>query len=152
MAVECFVEIERIGKFWKKTRTWSGYHEVLKRKAGVLETQSVALATSSGELSPVLSVSPVRPGERPVNGSAPLRVPDKQHLKILGPKPINPRQAALAESLVLEEFGLFGDLREILGENNQLAHLQPDIAKSLDMSKAPSTFNKYQPLVSKWDF
>ena len=92
---ECFIEFERIGKFWKRTRAWSGYHEVLKRKAGVLETQSVALATSYGELSPVLLVSPVKNGERPVNGSAPLRVPDKKHLKILGPKPINPRQAAL---------------------------------------------------------
>ena len=151
MVVECFIEIERIGKFWKRTRTWSGYHEVLKRKAGVLETQSVALATSSGELSPVLLVSPVKPGERPVNGSAPLRVPDKKYLRIIGPKPINPKQAALAESLVLEEFGLFGDLREILGENSQLAHLQTGLAKSLVMSKAPSTFNKYQPLVSKWE-
>ena len=67
MVVECFIEIERIGKFWKRTRAWSGYHEVLKRKAGVLETQSVALATSSGELPPVLLVGPVKPGERPVN-------------------------------------------------------------------------------------
>jgi hypothetical protein len=148
LVVECFIEIESIGKFWKRTRAWSGYQEVLKRKAGVLETQSVALATSSGELSPVLLVSPVKPGE---NGSAPLRVPDKKYLRIIGPKPINPRQAALAESLVLEEFGLFGDLREILGENSQLAHLQTGLAKSLVMSKAPSTFNKYQPLVSKWE-
>ena len=146
MVVECFIEFERIGKYWKRTRTWSGYYEVLKRKAGVLETQSVALATSSGELSPVLLVSPVKPGE---NGSAPLRVPDKKYLRIIGPKPINPRQAALAESLVLEEFGLFGDLREILGENSQLAHLQTGLAKSLVMSKAPSTVNTYQPLVSK---
>jgi hypothetical protein len=72
LVVECFIKIERIGKLWKRTRTWSGYHEVLKRKAGVLETQSVALATSYGELSPVLLASPVKPGERPVNGSAPL--------------------------------------------------------------------------------
>ena len=124
----------------------------MKRKAGVLETQSVALATSSGELSPVLLASPVKPGGRPVIGSAPLRVPNKKYLRIIGPKPINPKQAALAESLVLEEFGLFGDLREkILGENSQLAHLQTGLAKSLVMSKAPSTFNKYQPLMSKWE-
>ena len=49
------------------TRAWPGYHEVLK-EAGVLETHSVALATSTGELSPVLPVSPVKPGERPVMG------------------------------------------------------------------------------------
>ena len=90
MVVECFIEVERIGKFWKRTGTWSGYHEVLKRKAGVLET-------FFDELSPVLLVSPVKPGERPWNGSAPLRVPDKKHLKMIGPKSINPRQAALAE-------------------------------------------------------
>ena len=153
MVVECFIEIESIGKYWKRTRTWSGYHEVLKRKAGVLETQPFALATSSGELSPVSLVSPDKPAERPENGSASLRVPDKKHLKIVGPKSINPRQAALhvADSLVLEEFSLFGDLREILGENNQLAHLQSDLVESLVMSKALSTFNKYQPLVSKWE-
>ena len=85
----------------------------MKRRAGVLETQPVALATSSGELSPALLVNPVKPTERPGNGSAPLRVPDKKCLKIIGPKPINPKKAALTESLVLEEFGLFGDLREI---------------------------------------
>ena len=151
MVVECFIEIERVGKYWKRTRTWSGYHEILKRKAGVLETQTVALATSSGELSPVLLVSPVKPVERPGNERAPLRVPDMKHMKILGPKPINPKQAALAESLVSENFGLFGDLNEILGENSQLAHLQSDLAESLVMAKAPSTFNKYQPLVSKWE-
>ena len=151
MVVECFIEIERVGKYWKRTRTWSGYHEILKRKAGVLETQTVALATSSGELSPVLLVSPVKPVERPGNERAPLRVPDMKHMKILGPKPINPKQAALAESLVSENFGLFGDLNEILRENSQLAHLQSDLAESLVMAKAPSTFNKYQPLVSKWE-
>ena len=151
MVVECFVEIESIGKYWKKTRTYSGYHEILKRKAGVLETQTVALATSSGELSPVLLVSPVKPVERPGNERAPLRVPDLKHMKILGPKPINPKQAALAESLVSENFGLFGALSETLGENSQLAHLQSDLAESLVMAKAPSTFNKYQPLVLKWE-
>ena len=83
MVVECCIEIERIGRFWKRTRVWSSYHEALKRKAGVLGTQSVALATSSGELSPVLLVSPVKHVERPVNGSAPLRVPDKKHLRRL---------------------------------------------------------------------
>ena len=87
---ECFIEIESIGKYWKRTRTWSGCYEVLKRKAGVLETQPVALATSSGELSPALLVNPVKPNERPENGSAPLRVPDKKYLRIIGPKPINP--------------------------------------------------------------
>ena len=118
MVVEGFIEIESISKYWKRTRTWSGYHEVLKRKAGVLETQPVALATSSGELSPVLLLSPVKPAERHENGSAPLRVPVKKHLKTIEPKPINATQAALDDSLVLKEFGLFGDLREILGENN----------------------------------
>ena len=54
-------------------------------------------------------------------------------------------------SLVLKEFGLFGALNGILGENSQLAHLQSDLAESLVMAKAPSTFNKYQPLVSKWE-
>ena len=133
---ECFIEIERIGKYWKRTRTWSGYHEILKRKAGVLETQTVALATSSGEASPVLLVSPIKPVERPGNGRAPLRVPDMKHMKIIGPKPINPKQAALAESLVSENFGLFGALNEILRENSQLAHLQSDLAESLVMAKA----------------
>ena len=46
---------------------------------------------------------------------------------------------------------MFGDLRETLGENNQLAHQQSDLAESLVMSKAPSTSHKYQPLVSKWE-
>ena len=68
------------------------------------------MATSSDEFSPVLLVSPVKPGEKPVDGSAPLRVPDKRYSKMIGSKPINPRQVALAESLVLEESGLFGDL------------------------------------------
>ena len=151
MVVEWFIEIERISKFWKRTRVWSGYHEVLKKTAGVLETKSVALATSFGELSPVLLFSPVKPTERSVNESAPLRVPDKKHLKIIGPKLINPRQAVLVESLVLEEFGLFGALNEIRGENSHLAHLESNLDESLAMSKAPSTFNKYQPLVSKWE-
>ena len=74
---ECLIEIESIGKYWKRTRTWSGYYEVLKRKAGALETQPVALATSSGELSPALLVNPIKPTEKSENGSAPLRVPDK---------------------------------------------------------------------------
>ena len=64
---------------------------------------------------------------------------------------INPRQAALVESLALEKFGLFGALNGILGENSHLAHLQSDRVVSRVMSKAPSTFNKYQPLVSKWE-
>ena len=65
MVLGC-IEIERIGKFWKKTRVWSGYYETLKRKADVLEAHAVALATSPGELSPVLLISPVRPAKRPV--------------------------------------------------------------------------------------
>ena len=87
---ECFIEIESIGKYWKRTRAWSGYHEVLKRKADVLETQSVALATSSGELSPALLVNPVKPTKRPDNGSAPLIVPDKKYLRVCWPKANQP--------------------------------------------------------------
>ena len=102
MVVECFVEIESIGKYWKKTRTYSGYHEILKRKAGVLETQTVALATSSGELSPVLLVSPVKPIERPGNERAPLRVPDMKHMKILGPKHEMLARDAMLYYIVLE--------------------------------------------------
>ena len=121
MVVECFIEIERVGKYWKRTRTYSGYHEILKRKAGVLETQTVALATSSGESSPVLLVSPVKPVERPGNERAPLRFLDMKHMKILGPKPINLKQAALAESLVSEDFGLFGALSGMHGRRGALA-------------------------------
>ena len=151
MVVECFIEVERIGKFWKGSRARSGYLEVLKRKAGVLETHSVALATAIGELSPVWPVNPLQLVKVPLDGRAPLRVPDKKHLRIIGPKPINDRQAALAESLVTESVGLFGTLSEMLGKDNQFAYLQSDLAESLVMSKATSTFNKYQPLVAKWE-
>ena len=98
----------------------------------------------------VLLVSPVKPVERPVNGSAPRRVPDKKHLKKIGPKPINPRQAALAESLVLEEFGLFGALNETLGENSHLAHLRGDSELRCRDLVSKTTYNQTRVKDGLW--
>ena len=129
----------------------SGYLKVLKRKAGIFDTQLVALATLPGELSPVNLVNCDQPGVLALNLKAPLRVPEKKHPKIMGPKPMNPKQSALAKTLVSEKVGLFGALSDVVGEDSQLVQLQSGLAESLVMSKAPSTFDKYLPLVSKWE-
>ena len=99
----------------------------------------------------VLLVNPVKPVVRPLNKEAPLRAPEKKHLRVMGPEPMNPKQSALADTLSKEVFGLFGALSALAGDNSQLAHLQSGLVESLVMSKAPSTFNKYQPVVSKWE-
>ena len=129
----------------------SGYLRVLKRKAGILDTQPVALATLSGELSPESLVNCDQPVVLPLNKKAPLRVPEKKNLRIMGPKPMNPKQSALAKALVSEKVGLFGALADLVGDDSQLVQLQSGLAESLVMSKAPSTFGKYMPLVSKWE-
>ena len=129
----------------------SGYLRVLKRKAGILDTQPVALATLSGELSPVSLVNCDQPAVLPFNKKAPLRVPEKKNLKIMGPKPMNLKQSALAKALVSEKVGLFGALADLVGDDSQLVQLQSGLAESLVMSKAPSTFGKYLPLVSRWE-
>ena len=129
----------------------SGYLKVLKRKAGIFDTQPVALATLPGELSPVNLVNCDQPGVLALNLKAPLRVPEKKHLRIMGPKPMNPKQSALAKTLVSEKVGLFGSLSDVVGEDTQLVQSQSGLAESLVMSKAPSTFGKYLPLVSKWE-
>ena len=127
----------------------SGYLNVLKGKAGILDTQPVALATLPGELSPVNLVNCDQPGVLALNLKTPLRVPEKKHLRIMGPKPMNPKQAALAKVLVSEKVGLFGALSDLVGDDSQLAQWQSGLAESLVMSEAPSTFGKYLPLVSK---
>ena len=96
----------------------SGYLRVLKRKAGILDTQPVALATLPGELSPVTLVNCDQPVVLALNLKAPLRVPEKKHLRIMGPKPMNPRQSALAKTLVSEKVGLFGALLDLIGEDS----------------------------------
>ena len=129
----------------------SGYFRVLKRKAGIHDTQPAALATLPGELSPVPLVNCDQPVVLPLNKKAPLRVPEKKHLRIMGPKPMNPKQSALTKALVSVKVGLFGALSDLVGDDSQLAQLQSGLAESLVMSKAPSTFGKYLPLVSKWE-
>jgi hypothetical protein len=68
----------------------------------------------------------------------------------MGPKPISSKQQTQADDLVREQFGLFGALSALAGGNQELSKLKSDLAQSLVMSKAPNTFNKYMPLVSKW--
>ena len=140
MVVDCFVFIEHIQKSWEHLSVGkrSVYQKVWKRKAGVLI-----------EDSPV--VLDVAASSSPVDWSAPLRVPDMKHVKIMGPKPINVKQKNLAETLVGEQFGLFGGLSVLAGENPELNHLRQDLAESLVMSRAPNTFNKYMPLVLNWE-
>ena len=82
--------------------------------------------------------------------SAPLRVPDISSLKVQGPKPASKKQIAMAESLLSEQSGVFGALSEMAGEDQYLQHLNRGVAQSMVMAKAPSTFNKYEPLVLKW--
>ena len=67
----------------------------------------------------------------------------------MGPKPISSKQQAVADDLVEGQFGLFGALSVLIRDNQELSQLKPDLAQSLVMSKAPNTFNKYMPLVSK---
>ena len=142
MVVDCFVFIESVGKSWDHLSVGkrSMYQRVWKRKASVLES----------DLSPVLLVSPVKEIVSVFDLSAPLRVPNVKSLKLMGPKPISNKQQAVADDLVEGQFGLFGALSALIRDNQELGQLKSDLAQSLVMSKAPNTFNKYMPLVSKW--
>jgi integrase len=102
------------------------------------------------DLSPVLLVSPVKETVSVFDLSAPLRVPNVKSLKLMGPKPISSKQQAVADDLVEGQLGLFGALSALIRDNQELSQLKSDLAQSLVMSKAPNTFNKYMPLVSKW--
>ena len=142
MVVDCFVFIESVGKSWDHLSVGkrSMYQRGWKRKASVLES----------DLSPVLLVSPVKEIVSVFDLSAPLRVPNVKSLELMGPKPINNRQQAVADDLVEGQFGMFGALSALIRDNRELGQLKSDLAQSLVMSKAPNTFNKYMPLVSKW--
>ena len=64
----------------------SMYQRVWKKKPNVPEP----------DLSPVLLVSPVKEVVSVFDLSAPLRVPNVKHLKLMGPKPISSKQQAQA--------------------------------------------------------
>ena len=78
MVVVCFVFIKHIQKSWEHLSVGkrSVYQKVLKRKVGVLIEHS-------------LVVLHVTASSSPIDWSAPLKVPDMKHVKIMGPKPIN---------------------------------------------------------------
>ena len=97
------------------------YQRVWKRKASILEP----------DLSPVLLVSPVKEVFSVFDLSAPLRVRNVKHLKLMGPKPISSKQQAQADDLVREQVGLFGALSALVEGNQELSKLKSDLAQSL---------------------
>ena len=133
------------------------YARAWKRKAGVLDPV-LTLALREGVCLTALPEAYLAgstylvdaPLTSSIDLSAPLRVPDISSLKVQGPKPASKKQIAMAESLLSEQSGVFGALSEMAGEDQYLQHLNRGVAQSMVMAKAPSTFNKYEPLVLKW--
>ena len=155
---------ESVGARLKRRKLHASVVPASDLHASVLDASDLPVAASPvvGPVLPaddsVILISPNRQGALADLGmfscydpSAPYVVPHHSQVSLKGSK--GPTQLQLTEALQLQntENGLFGSLAALSAQFPDLKQTSRDLALSLVLSRASSTFAKYTPLVRNWE-